>query len=174
MGQVAKLKRTWNLASIFQIVQKIFWKLLSLLISISWPNLVISWVAVQKIYSKMHPVSFPNIYRDVTDLVNHGMFKNKKTRISWERNVILVRNKKNLNLCLRWHILRNYRFISEVTFKGKPTRRRGGRVKFPPPPQIMVKGNLRPKLHPCFYDIFFVDFMDKEPCSKFWSDLMKF
>ena len=43
----------------------------------------------------------------------------------------------------------------------------GGEVKFPPFPQFMAKGTLRPKLHPCFYDIFFVDFMDKEPCTKF-------
>ena len=25
--------------------------------------------------------------------------------------------KKNLNLCLRWHILKSYRFVAEVTFK---------------------------------------------------------
>ena len=28
-----------------------------------------------------------------------------------------MRNKKILNLCLRWHILRSYRFSAEVTFK---------------------------------------------------------
>ena len=36
----------------------------------------------------MHLVSCSNIHCDVTDLVNHGMVKNKKTWISWERNII--------------------------------------------------------------------------------------
>ena len=34
---------------------------------------------VQKIYSKLHPVSYNNTRHDVTDLVNHGMVKNTKT-----------------------------------------------------------------------------------------------
>ena len=45
------------------------------------------------------------------------MVKNTKTWISWERNIIFLQNKKVLNLCLRWHILKNYRFVAEVTFK---------------------------------------------------------
>ena len=57
---------------------KDYWKLLPLLISINWPSLVTSWVVVQKIYSKMHPVSCTNSHHDVTHLVNHGMVKNKK------------------------------------------------------------------------------------------------
>ena len=61
----------------------------------------------------MHLVSCTNTHRDVTDLVNHGMVKNTKPWISWERN------KKILNLCFRWHILRSYRFLVEVTFKVK-------------------------------------------------------
>ena len=90
---------------------------MTLLISINWPSLVTSWVVVQKIYSKMYFVSCPNTHRDVTYLVNHGMVKNIKTWISWERNVIFLRNKKILNLRLRWHILRSYCFAAEVTFK---------------------------------------------------------
>ena len=65
----------------------------------------------------MHLVSCTNTHRDVTDLVNHGMVKNTKTWISWERNIIFLRNKKIVNLCFRWHILRSYRFVMEVTFK---------------------------------------------------------
>ena len=57
-----------------------------------------------------------NTHRNVTDLVNHGMVKNTYTWISWERNIIFLRNKKSLNLCFRWHILRSYRFLAEVTF----------------------------------------------------------
>ena len=72
---------------------------------------------VQKIYWKMHPVSCTNTHHDVTDLVKHQVVKNTKTWISRERNVIFLSNKKIINLCLRWHIWRNYYFVAEVTFK---------------------------------------------------------
>ena len=65
----------------------------------------------------MHPVSCTNIHHDVTDLVNHEMAKNTKTWISRERNITFLRNKKILKLCLRWHILRSYHYVAEVTFK---------------------------------------------------------
>ena len=71
---------------------------------------------VQKIYSKMHPVLCTNTHHDVTDLVNHGMVKNTETWISWKPNIIFLRNKKIVNLYFRWHILRSYRFLAEVTF----------------------------------------------------------
>ena len=48
--------------------------------------------------------------------VNHGMCKNTKSRISWERNIIYLQNKKTHNLCFIWHTLRSYRFVAEVTF----------------------------------------------------------
>ena len=60
-------------------------KSLSVLISINWPKLVTQWIVVQKIYSKMRPVSCTNTLRDITDLVNHGMVKTTKTWISWKR-----------------------------------------------------------------------------------------
>ena len=88
-----------------------------MLIFISWPSLVTSWVVVQKIYSKMYFVSCTNTHRDVTDSVNHGMIKNTKTWISWERKIIFLRNKEILNLCLRWHISRSYSFVAEVNLK---------------------------------------------------------
>ena len=72
---------------------------------------------VQKIYSKMYFVSCT--HHDVTDLVNHGMVKNTKTWISWEQNIIFLWNKKILNLYLKWHILRKYHFVAEVTFKNQ-------------------------------------------------------
>ena len=37
-------------------------------------------VVVQKIYSKMHPVSCTNTHHDVIDLVHYGMVKNAKAR----------------------------------------------------------------------------------------------
>ena len=96
---------------------KDYWKLLLLLISINWPVLVTSWAAVEKIYLEMHLVSWTNIHHDIKDLVNHGMVKNAKIWISWERKIIFLWNKNFFNLCSRWHTLRSYRFVVEVTFK---------------------------------------------------------
>ena len=116
MEQIPKLKSTWNLAPVLQIVQKIPEKFLPNFISINWASLVNLWVAVQKIYSKMHPVSCANTHHDaIIDLVNHRMFTNTKTWISWEWYITFPWNKKILNLRLRWHILRNYHYIAEVT-----------------------------------------------------------
>ena len=58
------------------------WKLLPLLISISWKSLVTEWVVV------MHPVSCTSTHHDVTDLVNHGMCKNTKT---WMEHKLIYR-----------------------------------------------------------------------------------
>ena len=71
------------------------------------------WVAVQKIYSKMHRVSCTNnTHHDVIiDSENHSMFKNTKTWISWEWYIPFRWNKTILNLCLRLQILRNYHFV---------------------------------------------------------------
>ena len=44
----------------------------------------------------LHLISCTNTHCDVTDLVNHEMVKNTKTWISWERNIIFLRNKKFL------------------------------------------------------------------------------
>ena len=38
---------------------------------------------------------------------------------------------------------------------------------------VTLKGDLRPKLHPCFYDIF-INFMEKEPYTKFCGVLINF
>ena len=66
----------------------------------------------------MHPVSCTDTHHDVTDLLNHGMVKNAKTWISWEWNIAFLWNKNILNLWLRWHSLRCYRFVAKITFKG--------------------------------------------------------
>ena len=71
---------------------------------------------VQEIYWKMHHASCTNNHHDVTNLVKYRMVKNTKTWITQERIIIFLSNKKILNLCLRWHILRNYCFVAEVTF----------------------------------------------------------
>ena len=54
-------------------------------------------------------------HHDITDLVYHGVVKNAKTGISWERSITFLRNKKKFKLCFRWHILRRHRFVPEVT-----------------------------------------------------------
>ena len=72
---------------------------------------------VQKINSKMHLVSCTNTHPGIIDLVNHGIVKNTKTWISWEWKITFLQNKKILNLCLRWQILRTCCFVGEVTFK---------------------------------------------------------
>ena len=65
----------------------------------------------------MHPVSCINTHHDIKDLVNHEMVENTKTRISWEWSITFLRNKKVLNLCLRWYIFRSYCYVAEVNFK---------------------------------------------------------
>ena len=92
------------------------WKLLPLYISISWSSLVTSRVLVYKMSSKIRPVSRANTHHDVTEFENNGIAKNTKTWISWERNIFFLRNEKILNLYLKWHILRSYRSVTEVTF----------------------------------------------------------
>ena len=65
----------------------------------------------------MHPVSCTNTHHDVTNLVKDRMVKNIQSRISRERNITFLSNKKIPNLCLRWHILRIYGFVAKVIFK---------------------------------------------------------
>ena len=52
-------------------------------------------------------------------LMTSQISNNTKAWISWEQNIAFLWNKKKINLCLRWHILRIYRFVAEVTFKRK-------------------------------------------------------
>ena len=61
-------------------------------------------------------LSCTNTHHDITDFVDLGMVKNTKTWMSWEENITSLRNKKILNMCLRWHISRSYCFVAEVTF----------------------------------------------------------
>ena len=60
-------------------------------------------------------VSWTNTHHGITDLINHGMVKRTKTWISWEQYITYLQNKKIVNLCHRWHILRS--LVVEVTFK---------------------------------------------------------
>ena len=125
LDQVAKLKRTRTLAPVLQIVQKIpenYCPCFYLSISQVWLQYLMSRGS-KDIFK--HAPSCTNTHHDVTDLVNHGMVK---TWISFEQNIIFLRSKKILNLCLRWYILRSYRFVVVVTFK---------------PPQNIYKVNIQ-------------------------------
>ena len=115
MEQVAKLKRAWYLALVFQIVQKISEKYCPcsyLSIDQIW------WVDELwfKRYIQKWTVSCTNTHHDVTDLLNHGIVKNTKKWIYWEPSLNFLQNKKIRNMCLKWHILRSSRFVAEVTF----------------------------------------------------------
>ena len=67
----------------------------------------------------MRAGSSTNIHHDVTDLVNQGMVGNTKNLNILKQNITFLRNKKILNLCLRWHNLRSYHFVAEATFNTK-------------------------------------------------------
>ena len=112
LGQAVKLKRTWNLSPVNQL----FKKLLKIIL-LAYIYQLAKFGDFMIFGSKDIFKNASCLHRDITDLVNHGMVKNTKTWISWERNIIFLRNKKILNLCFRWHILRSCRFVVEVTFK---------------------------------------------------------
>ena len=112
MEHIAKLKRTWNVAPVLQIFQKIpenYCPCLYLSIYQVW------WL--NELWFRRYTENTPSLmYQYVTDLVNHGVVRNSKTWVAWEWNTIFLLN-KILNLCLRWHILRSYHYVAEVTFK---------------------------------------------------------
>ena len=61
-------------------------------------------------HGRTHLVSHTNTHQ-----VNHGMVKLHKLEYL-EQNITFLQNEKILNLCLRWHILRSYCFVVELTF----------------------------------------------------------
>ena len=56
---------------------------------------------VQKIYSKMHPVSCTDAHLDDIDLLNHGMAENTKTWISREGNIKFLTCASDYTFCSR-------------------------------------------------------------------------
>ena len=111
MEQVAKLKRTWNLAHSSKLFKR-FLKIIDLIYIYQLAKLMS--FGSKDIYQKC--TFSHNTHHDVTYLVNHGMVENTKTWISCEWNRTFLRNKKTLYLCLIWHIFRSYQFAAEVTF----------------------------------------------------------
>ena len=104
------MKRTWNLSPVFQIVQKLYENYCPFL----YLSIGQVWL-LNELWFKRYIQKCTHL--DVTDLVNHGMVENTKSWISWGRYITFLRNKKMINLYLRWHILRNYRFVAKVTFE---------------------------------------------------------
>ena len=82
---------------------------------------------VQKIYSKMHPVSCTNTHDDVTDLVNHGMVKNTKTWISWERNKNWNGLEHLFSLCKKSDMITGKAGLNQEQWM-KPHRECSGRI----------------------------------------------
>ena len=120
MEQVTKLKRTWNLVPVLQIVQKIPenycpWLYLSIG-KVWWLNelwlkryiqkctpshvntlpLLLqscdSWIFVEENPDRTKKKT--NTHHEVTDLVNHRMVQNAETWMSWEWNITFPQNKK--------------------------------------------------------------------------------
>ena len=111
------MKRAWNLAPVLQIVETIPENYCSSsylsIGQVLWLNEL--WL---KRYIQKCTLSYVLILiMTLQTWVNHGMVKNTKTWKSWKRNIIVLQNKKILNLRLRWHILRSYCFLTELTFK---------------------------------------------------------
>ena len=89
------MKRTWNLASVLQIVQKIpenYCPCLYLSIGQVW-WLYELWF--KRYIQKMHPVLCFKTHHDIIDLVNQGMVKNIKTWISWKWNITVTAKTAN-------------------------------------------------------------------------------
>ena len=110
MKQVAKLKRTYKLAPIFD-------KVIALAYVYQLAKFGVLMSCGSKYISKNAPLSCTNTDHDVTDLVNHRMFKNTKTSISWERNITFLRNKKILKGFLRYKTINSQNVLSEVQKK---------------------------------------------------------
>ena len=112
------MKRAWNLAPVLQIVQKIpedYWPCLYLSVDqVWWPKDI--WF---KRYIQNYTLSHVLILIWCQRFVKLWMVENTKTLISWQRNITFFKNKKILNLCLRWHIF-SYHFAVELTFNGCP------------------------------------------------------
>ena len=110
MGQVAKLKGTWNIALVLQIVQKItknYCSCFYLSVGQVW------WLHELWFKRYIQKCTLPRVLILIVTSQILWVMGWLKTWISWERNIIF------LNLCLSWHILRSYRFLAEVTFKTK-------------------------------------------------------
>ena len=108
------MKRAWNLSPVPQLFKRYLKN-----IALAYIYQLAKFGVLMSCGSKdiFKNATCPMYHHEVTDLVNHGMVKNTKTWMSSERNITFLRNKKILNPCLRWHILRSYHFAKEVTFK---------------------------------------------------------
>ena len=115
------MRRTWNLASVLQIVQGISEKnchCLYLSIDHVW------WVSQMRLkrYIQKCTALSTNTHHGIKDFVKNRMVKNTKTWMNISReNITFLWSKKIINLCLRRYILRSYSFVAHVTFKQKCT-----------------------------------------------------
>ena len=107
------MKKTWNLAPVLQIVQKIpenYCPCLYLPIDqVWWLNM---WF---KRYNQKCTLSHVLIMTSKIWWITGGLNIQKLEYL--ENGTYFSTKWKILNMCLRWHIFRSYRFVAEVTFK---------------------------------------------------------
>ena len=114
MEQVAKFKRAWNFAPVLQIVRKFpekYSPCLYLWIDHVW---LVNELWFKRYHSKMHRLIYYYLSWHHRFVKSWDSWKYKSLDISrMEHNFSM----KKINLCLRWHILRSYCFVVEITFK---------------------------------------------------------
>ena len=107
------MKKTWDLALVLQIIQKLPENYCSSLYLSTGKVWLLNELWFKRYIQKC---TLSHFHHDVTDLENQGMVENTK---SWEQNITFLRNKKILNLCFTWQTLSSYRFVAQVNFKVK-------------------------------------------------------
>ena len=96
--QVAKLNRTWNLAPVLQIIQKILENCYPCIYQLTKFGDFMS--CGSKDIFRNAPCLMTNTHHDITDLVNHGIVENTKTWISWEQNITFLQINLILIICV--------------------------------------------------------------------------
>ena len=122
MEQVGKLKRIWNLVLVLQIVQKIRENY--------FPCFCHDYYIYElSKFSDLMSFGSTVIFKNTPCLLYYNSSWRHRFGKSWDclknKNLNILRTEhnfstkwnRNLNLCLREHILRSCRFIAEVTFK---------------------------------------------------------
>ena len=116
MGQFDKLERTWNLVPVLQILQKItenYCSCFYLSVGQVW------WLHEYWFKRYIQKCTLSHVLILImTSQILEIMGRLKIQKVEYLKNeTIFLRNKRILNPCLRWNILRSYCFVAEVTFK---------------------------------------------------------
>ena len=112
MNNWSTLKRTWNLS----LVTKLFKRSLKF-ISLAYIYLLLKFCGLMSCGSKDIFKNAPYYHHVLyaTDLINMGWLKIQNIEYLENRTELFYKTKKIINLWLRWHILKSYCFVAEVT-----------------------------------------------------------